>query len=263
MSADPTPRSGPDRRLLIGLAVGTVILAVLALFVMFGGDDDAPEVALESEEPTPSETAAPSETPTEAPTTEPPSETPSPSETPTEEPTAAGRQPTSSDVAAFAEANGPADKTATGDVTGDGTDEVVLARIRDESTLIIVGLWDGSEFQRVLRDEGGSAETIERLEIRDYNGVEGGEIVTEQVVGEAGRSISVWGSDGSGVARQNGKGGCWDGFHTYGVNGARIESGRISATCDASALPGEAQTRDIYRWRGDRWTYNRTTVTAG
>ncbi|MPZ71740.1 MAG: hypothetical protein GEU74_00685 [Nitriliruptorales bacterium] len=253
MSAEPA-RHGPDRRLLIALAVAVTILLALSLLSILGGDEEPVEQADPSptgSRETPTDVAAEQPTESSAPTPAPTEE-----ESPTE-PTPVA-QPGEDSVAAFAETHGPADHTVTGDVTGDGVDEVVLARVRDDTTQIIVGRWDGAVYRRILRDQGGSAEAVERCEIRDYNGVPGGEIVTEQTVGGQGRSISVWGRAAGQVERQTAQGGCWDGFHTYGVNGVSIDRGRISATCDASAFPGDVQTRDVYRWSSGRWRYART-----
>lgn len=259
MSTEPTEevRGGPDRRLLIGLGVVVAILALLLLWAVLRDGEGDPAA-----EPTASPTATPTEERSEVASEEPsPSPSPTPSPTP-QEPTERADQPAENDVAAFVEANEPVDEFTTGDVDGDGVDEVVVARAQDGITRIVVGRWNGAAFQPIHSDEGGSADAVERVEIRDYNGVAGGEIVTEQTVGEEGRSISVWGKDGQDVARQEARGGCWDGFHTYGVNGASIEPDRISATCDASALPGEVQVRDIYRWRRNQWTYTTTSTTA-
>jgi hypothetical protein len=261
--------------LLWGVGAGVAVLGVITAVTVLGGPDDQP-VAGVSEEPTATATATPEPTqsPTAAPTATATAEpTPSESQEPSEEPSepsespspteAPAREADQEDVDRFVAAKGPADEVAVGDVTGDGIDEVVLARIRDHSTFIVVGFWNGSAYGRAYKDQGGSGGRLESLQITDYNGVAGGEIVTEQASGEAGSSISVWGRDGDRVTRQAAKGGCWDGSHTYGVEGASIEQGEITATCHTSPLPGQVTPRDVYEWRGTRWTYARTTTPGG
>lgn len=265
----PAEPRGPRPALLWGLGAGVAVLAVITVVVLLGGPDEDP-VAQGSDEPTiaptQTQTATPEPTetpsPTQAPTSEPsptpsePSETPSPTEP-------AEREPTNADAEQFASANQPADQVTTGDVTGDGVDEVVVARVRNHSAQIVVGSWDGRAYVRTFTDSGGSASKLEALEITDYNGEPGGEIVTTQAVGEAGRSISVWGRARDEVQRQEANGGCWDGSHTYGVDGATIEQGRITASCDTSPLPGQFAPRDVYEWRRKGWTYTKTTTPEG
>lgn len=269
----PANPKGPRPALLWGLGAGVAVLGVITAVTVLGGPDEQP-VAGVSEEPTAAPTQTTTPEPTQSPTASPtptaapspsepePSESPEPSETPSPTPSPT-HDPGEEDVDRFVAAKGPADEVAVGDVTGDGVDEVVLARIRNQSTQIVVGFWNGRAYGRAFRDQGGSGKRLERLEIADYNGVAGGEIVTEQAVGEAGRSLSVWGRDGNRVQRQEGKGGCWDGSHTYGVEGATIEQGEITATCHTSPLPGQLAPRDVYEWRGTRWTYTRTTTPGG
>ena len=247
MSADQqeehTSRSGPV------LAVLAVVIVVVLIAVWLNRDgDDEPQSAA-TPDPTPSETAEPTET---AEATEPPSPEPTQAESPEPD------EPTEQDVAAFAEAHGPADHTATGDIDGDGVDEVVIARVRSETTHIVVGRWNGASYEEIFADDGGSADRVDGLDLQDYNGEPGVEIVTLESVGESGASLSVWGAAGEGVQRQVAEGGCWDGFHHYGISGATIEPGEIVATCDGSPLPPEAWTSDVYEWSDGAWTYVRT-----
>ena len=259
MSAE---RQGPDRRLILVAAAVVVALAVLFAYlltqresaedVVIAPSPTAPVTA------TPTETASPSETPspTEAPS---PSEMPSPTEA-TEPPTETAQpQPTDADLAAFAAAEGPAEKTAAGDITGDGVDEAVLAFIRNNAVSVVVGTWDGQAYQRTFRDDGGPAQRVSGLRVEDVNGRPGAEIVTEQAAGTQGRSISLWGRGSGGVQRQAGKGGCWDGSATYGIAGATVAEGRITATCDGTPEPESSWTSDIYEWRKGRWTYVTST----
>jgi hypothetical protein len=243
--ADPdqpeTSRSGPI------IAVVGVIIAVVLIALWLNRDTDDPEPA-STPEPTPGETMAPSE---------PPEATTAPPQEPTEA-APAEQEPTAQDVATFADANGPAEHTATGDIDGDGVDEVVVARVRDESTHIVVGRWDGTAYRAFFSDDGGSAQRVDGLDLQDYNGEAGAEIVTLESVGESGASLSIWGAVGDGIGRLVAEGGCWDGFHHYGISGATIEPGEIVATCDGSPLPPEAWTSDVYAWQDGAWTYVRT-----
>ena len=247
MSADPQEsRTAPAGPVIAVIAV-VILVVLVALWLNRGGDEEA-EVAA-TPEPTTGETADPTET--AAATEAPPAD-------PTEEATAAPDEPTEQDVATFAEANGPAEHTATGDVDGDGEDEVVVARVRNETTHIVVGRWDGSSYQAFFSDDGGSAQRVDGLQLQDYNGEPGAEIVTLESVGEAGASLSIWGPAGDGIERQVAEGGCWNGFHHYGISGATIEPGEIVATCDGSPLPPEAWTSDVYEWSDGAWTYVRS-----
>ena len=165
--------------------------------------------------------------------------------------------PSQNDVEDFVAAQGPADRTATGDIDADGMADVAIASTRDQTTRLVVGFWDGVAFQTDA-DEGGPARSVDDLTIADFNGVGGAEIVTRQSVGEAGVSISVWSGDEGRLVRHEAKGGCWEGFHTYGISGATIEPGRISATCDGSPLPPESWMSDVYEWTDGAWTYTET-----
>ena len=250
MSGDePEPRPPGLTRVIAPVVAATAIIALAVVFLGSRGSD------------TPSgPTAAPAASATAVGT---------PAVTDSAVPSAGSTSPapvggpTAEAAAAFAEANGPADHTATGDVDGDGVVEVVVALVRNESTHIVVGAWDGERYRRVFTDDGGPAGTVERIEVRDYNGQPGAEIVTTQAVGDAGSSLSVWGVDGRRIRRQIARGGCWDGFHTFGISGATIEQGRIAATCDGSPLPREAWTRDVYEWSGGAWKYTTTQEPEG
>ena len=251
--------SGDRSRLMLVLIVLAVIAAaaVGVTLARSGGDDpaDTPTEQAASDAPTTEPAITQTPSPTEAATTPAPVQTAAPSEEPT-----ALAQPTDTDVAAFVDAEGPADRTAAGDVTGDGVDEVVLAGVRNNTVQITVGLWDGSAYQRVFRDEGGPATRLLGLEVVDYNAEAGAEIVTEQGTGSQGRSISVWGPDDGGVVRQTAVKGCWDGFHTYGTTGVTIEAGRITASCSPSTDPAEQDRNDVYEWRRDAWRYLESTT---
>lgn len=245
---------GPPRWAAIASIVAVLVLVGLAALFFLRSRDAGPA---EEPTPTPTETAPtdPATEPTEETTTPAPATAP-PSPPPPDDPTAR-------DLAAFVSEHGPADHSLQADIDGDGVAEAILGRVRQDTAHIVVGTWDGQTYQRTFRDDGGPAETLETLEARDYNGEPGLEIVTTQTVGEAGASLSIWGPEDRGITRQEARGGCWDGFHTFGISGATIEEGRISATCDGSPLPQEAWTSDIYEWIDQAWTYVETDEPGG
>ena len=246
-----------NRAWTLGIAAVVVLLVIAVAVAMATRDDGDAEVADAPTEgvtqiPTAAATEA-SDAPTPAPlaTTSPDA---APSEVPTQ-PQAA--QPSEEQIAEFVDTYGPGDHTATGDIDGDGVNDVAIASTKDETTRLDVGFWDGTAFTHHA-DEGGPAQVVDALTIADYNGVPGGEVVTGQSVGEAGVSLSVWGGGPQGLERQTGNGGCWDGFHTYGISGATIEPGTITATCDGSPLPPEAWSYDVYEWRKGVWRHTDT-----
>lgn len=250
VTEDNEPQGGPPRWVVVAVIAVVLILAVLFALLLTRGDDEPDEAASPTPTPT-AEPTAPVTEPTAEPTTPPPpTAPPSPDEQAT---------PTAEDLAAFVREHGPADHSLQADIDGAGVDEAILGRVRQDTAHIIVGTWDGQAYRRTFRDDGGPADTLETLEARDYNGEPGLEIVTTQTVGESGSSLSIWGPEGGGITRQEGEGGCWDGFHTFGISGAEIEEGRISATCDGSPLPQDAWTSDIYEWIDGAWTYVETT----
>lgn len=231
---------GRGRRWLVIAAIIVIVFGVLVAYLL-AQQESASDVVV-----------VPTSTPVEAMT---PTESPS---TGTETPTAAAAEPSDEDVDAFEQAHGPADITATGDIIGDAADEVVLASVRNNAVVIVVGMWDGQAYLPTFRNEGGPAQRVTALTVADRNGVPGSEIVTEQRAGTQGRSLSVWGPAGGDLRPQSAKGGCWDGSSTYGIAGATISDGRIAATCDGSPDPPETWSSDIYEWRKGRWTYVRT-----
>lgn len=259
MLAEPT---GQNRRWMVIGAIAALLVGVFVAYLLSRQESASDVVVVPTETMTPVETPGPSETPPATPEPS-PTPTPTPSQTPseadaTEAPEPEQAQPTDADVAAFAQEHGPAEQTATGDILGDATEEVVLASVRNNTAVVVVGAWDGRTYKPVFRDEGGPAQRLAAVSVAEHNGVPGAEIVTEQRAGTEGRSISVWGPAGGDIKRQEAKGGCWDGFHTYGIAGATIGSGRITATCDGSPDPPDTWTSDVYEWRKGRWTYVRT-----
>ena len=259
MSAEPARRNWRWIAAAVGAAV---VIGVVIAYVVSRQESASDVVVVPTQQPTPVETPGVSESP---PATTPPSpsESAPPSEPPSEpaeSETAAPQQaqPTDADVAAFMQAHGPADHTATGDILGDSTDEVVVASVRNNTVVIIVGMWDGDAYSPTFRDGGGPAQRVTSLSVADRNGVPGAEIVTEQRAGTEGRSISVWGPTDGDLRPQEAKGGCWDGFHTYGIAGATLADGQIIATCDGSPDPPDTWGSDVYVWRKGRWTYIRT-----
>ena len=273
MSDDQTVRIGPDgpppRQERSRTVVTTVVALVLAglvllLFALRSGqdvDEDAAPLVSESAQP-----------PTEAPPTEgddAPSETtaatePQPSET--TGPDESETPPSTNDVTAFVDAyeaeHGAPVTTRILDVDADGLNEVVVARVGDNAIQVDVAAWDGTQYAVVFTDTGGAAERLDDLAVREANQDGSLEIITFQSVGEEGHSVTLWGAvpgpDGIRFERQEAVGGCWDGSNTYGIVGATVEGGQITATCDGSPLPPELWPSDIYVWGAEGWTYDRT-----
>ena len=243
-------RDGPRWSVILPV---TVVVALLVVGALLFRPDDAARPASEPSPTPPAPTEAPSEPPPFE-GSEPP--TPAPRNTVTEPAMLPGPE----DVERYIDSNGPADHTATGDViSGDTTDEVVIAWVRNDTSHILVGTWNGLAYETVFEDDGASADRVDGLDLQDYNGEPGAEIVTLESVGEAGASLSIWGFDGKEIARQVAEGGCWDGFHHFGITGATIEPGEIVATCDGSPVGGEEAPSDVYEWTGGAWTHVRTT----
>jgi hypothetical protein len=274
VSDDRTIRIGPDApdrkgrsRTAVATAVAVVLAALVLLFFFARAGRDEQEaagpLASESSEAVTEQTSAPAQ-----PESEPPASDPAASEpAPTPQPTGASeRSPTTTDVTAFVDAYearyGDPVISRIIDVDADGTNEVVAARVADNAAQIDVAAWDGAEYTVVFNDTGGAAERLDDIAVREANQEGGLEIITFQSVGEEGHSISIWGAvpGGSGTRyeRQEAVGGCWDGSNTYGIVGATVESGSISATCDGSPLPPELWPSDVYGWSNDAWTYERT-----
>lgn len=241
---------------IAGLAA-LLLIGIVAL-VLTGGDDSGTTIEVTatpfaSIDGAPSPTALPTPAPSATPTSTP---TPTPTPTPSEP-----REPTDRDVAAFAEANTPpgADNVSTvlADLDGDSRNEVVHVLRLGTTTLLQVGVWDGFAYVTGLTSEGGVAEQIVDVAVRDVNLTpRTREVVVRQRNGAEGESISVWGvaptQDGGtvGLTELEAQGGCWDGSHTYGITGVTIDvdEARITATCDASPDPVASFPSDIYEW---------------
>jgi hypothetical protein len=255
---EPPPRSGPTPAVIGVVAAVVVILLIVVILVATRGDDD-PVAAPTTPPPTTEPTVEPT---TEPPTPEPTTEPPTPE--PTTEPPAGDREPTDADAAGFANRYQPpggeqVDFVAV-DVNGDGRREVVFASVVAETTRIDVAAWDGQAYQVVYVGQGGPAEELTDLVIRDYTDADPREIVTFQTVGEDGQSLSIWGWDGERFTDQPAQGGCWNGQNTFGITGASIRLEEITATCDGSPLPAEAWPTETYRWNGMAWVFDATTA---
>lgn len=284
MSRPPDPRATPPERdpaarsrsglttTVAGVLAGVLVFLLIVLGLLwFGGEDAEPEQPITASPLTPSPTPTPtstapttpaaSPTPAQTPT---PEQTPTPTPTPEATPTDAEREPTDADAAEFTARFQPPGATAvesvTVDATGDGRNEIVVASITQDVVRLDVATWTGSAYEVTFSDQGGQADEIERFSVRDVNGDDVREIVTVQNTGEEGQSLSLWGWDGEAFARQEARGGCWDGSHTYGIVGAEVDDGRLRATCDDSPLPQAAWSTDVYTWEDGAWTYSDTEL---
>lgn len=272
MSAEPDgpavadDEDGPARWVLLsGLGVLLLALLVVALVTSLRstrepGEQALVASALRTSEPSPSATPAAVPSATESPaamptaTTEPASPSPSPTRT---SPT--GRSPTAADAAGFARSFLPigaqSSETLTVDLDDDGVDEVVVASVVERTSRLDVARWDGRSYRVVFTGSGGAAERIAGLHAADVTGGGTREVWISERTGELGASVSMWGIGQDGMTPLRAAGGCADGRHTYGVVGAEVAPGEIRATCDAEPLPPDRWPVDVYRWDGDRWTW--------
>ncbi len=171
-------------------------------------------------------------------------------------PTPAPREPTEADAAAFAASFEPPRaeqvEMVIVDLDQDDRSEVVVASIVDGVARIDVARWDGEGYEVAFTGRGGPAEVIEEFAVRDVTGDGTREIVVQQRAPER-RSLGLWGVTDEGIARQEAHGGCWDGSHVFGVQGAEVASGELIATCDperGEVPPGGSQR---YVWDGEAW----------
>ena len=265
MSTDPLPPPervggpggpgglGPGVLAAIGTVAGLLLVAVVALVLT---SRDGGDVAVD--QPL---TATPVASATVPPATPTPTPTPSPSATasatPTPTPTGP-REPTDTDAASYAASVTPPGaedpRTLLADLEGDGRDDVVLVLRLGGTTLLQVGRWDGEAYQTVLRSEGGSADELVDVAVRDITRTPATrEIVVRQRSGDDGESVSLWGVLGGSVGPLEAIGGCWAGSHTYGIVGVTVDpqEGELVATCDGSPAPIASWPSDVYGWRAD------------
>jgi hypothetical protein len=254
-----SPGDGDDyRRPPSGSLFGAVTALLVFLLLVLGLvllDDTDGDVAVEpaltgapvaTDQPPPAEEVTPTPEPEIDPTGIPPAE-------PTDRP------PTDADAAMFAstyEPPGARDpQSVTVDITGGGSSEVVVVSIAGELVRLDVAVWTGQRYEVAFTDSGGPAEEITGFTVRDVTGDGVREIVTAQQAER--RSLSLWGWDGTAFARQTARGGCWDGSHVYGVDGAEVDDGELVATCDPLLLDLEPGTRHVYVWDGQAWSFDR------
>ena len=266
-----TERPGTDPR-VVGVITGVVVvLLVLVVVGLVTAGNDGDEIAIDGQltaTPVTSATDA-----TEAPTTEAAPTAPEPGE----ESTTAGApappatvepsgddgdttgpadtdgEPTDGDAAAFVESltAGEVDSSdvVLADLDADGRNEVVVAGLLGGRSRIDVARWNGTTYVLADSGEGGSAEAIESIRVADVNDTpDSAEIMVRQTSGGQGESISLWSLVDGEVVPLRAAGGCWDGSHTYGIVGAEISDGRITATCDGSPDPIVAWPSDVYEW---------------
>jgi hypothetical protein len=245
----------PPSGALFGAVTAVLVFLLLVLGLLLLGDDER-DTAVE-----PPLTGEPVET---SPT--PPPGEPSPSPEPEEEPTAIApveptdRPATDADAATFASTYDPPGgrdtQSVTVDVTNDGTNEVVVVSIAGNAVRLDVAVWNGQRYEVVFTDQGGPAEEITGFTVRDVTGSGTREIITTQANDR--RSLAIWGWDGTAFVPQVASGGCWDGTHVYGVDGAEVDDGELVATCDPELLDIVRGTRDVDVWDGQAWSFDRT-----
>jgi hypothetical protein len=247
----------PPSGAFFGAVTAVLVFLLLVLGLVLLGDTDqegdvepaltgAPVLGTPTPTPTPDD-AVPSPEPEMDPTGIPPAE-------PTDRP------PTDADAATFASTYEPPGgrdtQSVTVDITGDDSSEIVVVSIVGEVVRVDVAVWTGQRYEVVFTDQGGPAEEITGFTVRDVTGDRSREIVTTQTADR--RSLAIWGWDGTAFVRQTARGGCWDGSHVYGVDGAEVDDGELIATCDATLLEDLAPgTRHVYLWDGQSWTFDR------
>lgn len=255
--------------ILIGILAGILVFLLLVwALIQFGGPED--EIAVEptltgspvpglTPTPTLALTATPTPTTGPAPTATP---TPTPSATAEPTPTEGSQRDPAAAAEAFAEGYEPPgaeiQMTLIDDLDDDDVSEVLISSVAGDVTRLDVAAWDGEAYTVVATDQGGPADRTGRLVAETFTGDATVSIVVEQSRGAQGASLSLWAWDGRTLVRQEAVGGCWGGSHTYGVVGAHVEDGELTATCDGSPLPTAAWPSDIYLWDGDAWAYDRT-----
>ena len=256
MSDDATIRIGPEqppRRRAPGRGgsvIGGVVAAlILAGFVALGdarpgrdgaGPGEAPAAAATETGASTSPTGAATDPPSDAGVDDPTDDVSAPTQPPSLPTEAEVRRPRAVDVRAFLSAYDARH--------GSGYQPVAVDTDRD-------GL---DAYEVVFSDEGGTADRLEELFARDLRAGAGLEIGTRQSTGTEGSSVSLWGLDDGRWAREAADGGCWDGSHTYGLSGAVVQPGRITATCDAFGATSGARPSDVYVWDGRTWAYRKT-----
>ena len=171
-------------------------------------------------------------------------------------PTPAPREPTEADAVAFAAGFDPPRgrevEMVIVDLEGDGRSEVVVASIVDEVVRIDVAQWDGEEYGVAFSGLGGPAVVIDELAVRDVTGDGTREIVVQQSTPQR-RSLALWGATDEGIARQEARGGCWDGEHVFGHTGAEVAGKELVATCDPSRDEVPPGGSERYLWDGQAW----------
>ena len=144
-------------------------------------------------------------------------------------------------------------RAAAQDANGDGRREIVIASIVGGIARVDVAAWEGQAYAVVATGQGAPADEVLDLQLREATGEGPPEIVLTSR-GGPGTSIALFGWDGASYVPQLARGGCVDGRHTFGVAGADVSVGRITATCDAAQPP----RRDVYRWdrTANVWVYD-------
>jgi hypothetical protein len=169
-------------------------------------------------------------------------------------PLSGSREPTVTDAAEFAMSyqlpGAAAKRMVAANTNTDNRREIVFAVVTGGISRVEVAAWDGKGYHIVGKGRGGPATEIVDLWVRDVTKDKVSEIIVIQRT-EQSRSVSIWGWDGARYAPQVAVGGCADGGNTFGVHGAEVGMGTITATCDASPQP----RKNVYTWnaRAQAW----------
>lgn len=265
-----THPDGPSVVVLIAVSALVLVLAVGVLVVVALRDRGGSSVAQDGVAAPPSAVATPAVAATRTATVRPTPVTATTSATgapddpglPVGGEDATAREPSPGDAADFAVTFRPEGATSSeavaADLDGDGSEEVVVASVVGGRTRLDVARWSGTAYELtpVQPVEGGPADALERVAVRDIDGTpDTREIVTYQTAAPDRRSLSVWAWDGTAVVGLEAVEGCWAGSHTYGVVGATLQSTRITASCDGSPEPQSEWPSDVYVYDPEQGTF--------
>jgi hypothetical protein len=183
------------------------------------------------------------------------------------QPTPEPREPTDADAVGFSaryEAPGGRPvEIVIADLDGDGHSEVIAAFVAGGATRIEVASWTGTAYEVGFTGAGGPAEELLAFEVHDVTGDSAREILTVQRT-DARESLAIWGLTDEGIAPLTARGGCWDGSHVFGIDGAEVEAGELTATCPDTEDEDGALARggqDVYTWGGQTWDHDETEPT--
>jgi len=168
-------------------------------------------------------------------------------------------------VPATVVSNEPLDiHTVFADLDADGSDERITAFLLRNWVRVQVERSGTQEWQVVARANGTVADDLITLRAEDLTGDGRPEVHTKQRVGRNGESVTLWSFARDDLQPMTASGGCWAGSNTFGIIGALVEAGQVTAICDESPQLPQLWPTAVYRWADGRWTFDgRTGVHRG